>query len=196
MQKLAARFIMSAVQPGQFPREELPEFAFLGRSNVGKSSLLNSLVDEKGLARISATPGRTQGINFFQVGEQYQFVDMPGYGYAKVPKAITRSWKALIDSYLEARRSLALCFLLIDSRRGWMDMDIELRDWLAHRGRPFLVIGTKWDKLKTHKERHSGLARLREHAGEIPPVPFSAVTGLGVREIWQTISKTTPTNRT
>ena len=187
---------MSAVQPGQFPREELPEFAFLGRSNVGKSSLLNSLVDEKGLARISATPGRTQGINFFQVGEQYQFVDMPGYGYAKVPKAITRSWKALIDSYLEARRSLALCFLLIDSRRGWMDMDIELRDWLAHRGRPFLVIGTKWDKLKTHKERHSGLARLREHAGEIPPVPFSAVTGLGVREIWQTISKTTPTNRT
>ena len=196
MQKLAARFIMSAVQPGQFPPEELPEFAFLGRSNVGKSSLLNSLVDEKGLARISATPGRTQVINFFQVGEHYRFVDMPGYGYAKVPKTITRTWKTLIDSYLEVRQSLAMCFLLLDSRRGWMDMDLELRDWLVHRERPYLVIGTKWDKLKTHKERHSGLARLREHAGEIEPVPFSAVTGLGVREIWQTISRTTPTNRT
>ena len=195
MQKLAARFIMSVVQPGQFPPDELPEFAFLGRSNVGKSSLLNTLVDEKGLARISATPGRTQAINFFQVGERYRFVDLPGYGYAKVGKETKRSWKALIDSYLDVRESLALCFLLLDSRRGWMDMDVELRDWLAHRGRPYLVVGTKWDKLKTHKERHSGLARLREHAGETPPIPFSAVTSLGVREIWQTIS-TTPTNRT
>jgi GTP-binding protein len=196
MQKLAARFIMSVVQPGQFPPEELPEFAFLGRSNVGKSRLLNSLVEEKGLARVSQTPGRTQAINFFRVGERYQFVDLPGYGYAKVPRETTRSWKTLIDSYLEVRQCLALCFLLLDARRGWMDMDLELREWLAHRGRPCLVIGTKWDKLKTHKERHSGLARLREHAGEFEPVPFSAVTGLGVREIWQTISKITPTHRT
>jgi GTP-binding protein len=195
MQKLAARFIMSAVRPGQFPPEELPEFAFLGRSNVGKSSLLNAVVNEKGLARISATPGRTQVINFFRMGDQYQFVDLPGYGYAKVDRETKRSWKALVDSYLETRRSLVLSFLLLDSRRGWMDMDLELRDWLAARGRPYLVIGTKWDKLKTHKERHSGLAGLREHAGDLAPIPFSAVTGLGVREIWQTISKT-PTHKT
>ena len=195
MQKLAARFIMSVVQPGRFPPEELPEFAFLGRSNVGKSSLLNALVDEKGLARISSTPGRTQAINFFRLGDKYQFVDLPGYGYAKVGKETKRSWKLLIDSYLETRQCLAHCFLLLDARRGWMDMDLELRDWLAHRGHPVLVIGTKWDKLKSHKERHSGLARLREHAGELAPVPFSAVTGLGVRDIWQTILKT-PTHRT
>jgi len=195
MQKLAARFIMSVVEPGRFPPEELPEFAFLGRSNVGKSSLLNRLVGETGLARVSATPGRTQAINFFRIGDRYQFVDLPGYGYAKVARETTRSWKTLIDSYLENRRCLALCFLLLDARRGWMDMDLELRDWLALQGCPYLVIGTKWDKLKTHKERHSGLARLRENAGEFEPVRFSAVTGLGVREIWQTISKT-PTNRT
>ena len=195
MQKLAARFIMSAVKPGQFPPEELPEFAFLGRSNVGKSRLLNALVDEKGLARVSATPGRTQVINFFRLGERYTFVDLPGYGYAKVDKETKRSWRALVDSYLGSRQSLALCFLLLDSRRGWMDMDLELRDWLTAQGRPYLVIGTKWDKLKSHKERHSGLARLKEHAGTTEPVPFSAITGLGVREIWQTITKT-PTHQT
>jgi GTP-binding protein len=187
---------MSVVEPGKFPGEELPEFAFLGRSNVGKSSLLNRLAGETGLARVSATPGRTQAINFFRIGDKYQFVDLPGYGYAKVARETTRSWKTLIDSYLDARQCLALCFLIVDARRGWMDMDLELRDWLVNRGRPFLVIGTKWDKLKTHKERHSGLARLREHAGESELVPFSAVTGLGVREIWQTISRTTPTHRT
>ena len=186
---------MSAVKPGQFPPEELPEFAFLGRSNVGKSRLLNALVDEKGLARVSATPGRTQVINFFRLGERYTFVDLPGYGYAKVDKETKRSWRALVDSYLESRQSLALCFLLLDSRRGWMDMDLELRDWLTAQGRPYLVVGTKWDKLKSHKERHSGLARLKEHAGATEPVPFSAITGLGVREIWQTITKT-PTHQT
>lgn len=187
---------MSSVEPGRFPGQELPEFAFLGRSNVGKSSLLNKLAGETGLARVSATPGRTQAINFFRIGDKYQFVDLPGYGYAKAPREITQPWKSLIDSYLESRDCLALCFLLLDARRGWMDMDLQLRDWLANRGRPFRVIGTKWDKLKTHKERHSGLARLREHAGDSEPILFSAVTGLGVREIWQTISKTTPTHRT
>ena len=187
---------MSAVKPGMFPPEELPEFAFLGRSNVGKSRLLNCLIGETGLARVSATPGRTQVINFFRLGDKYQFVDLPGYGYAKVDRETKRSWKALIDSYLDVRQGLALCFLLLDARRGWMDMDVELRDWLVARGRPYLVVGTKWDKLKTHKERHSGLARLREQSGEFEPVPFSAITGLGVREIWQTISRTTPTHRT
>lgn len=197
MQKLEARFILSAVGPEHFPKEELPEFAFLGRSNVGKSSLLNKLVGETGLARTSATPGRTQSINFFRIGDKYQFVDLPGYGYAKVPREITRSWKSLIESYLGSRRSLVLCFLLLDSRRGWTEMDLELRDWLVGRGRPYLAVGTKWDKLKSHKERHAGMVQLRKHAAvdQDEPVPFSAVTGQGVREIWQTISKIT-THRT
>lgn len=196
MQKSTARFIMSAGQTGIYPPEGLPEFAFLGRSNVGKSSLLNTLVDQKGLAKTSSTPGRTQLINFFEVEGKYQFVDLPGYGYAKVDKETHRSWQSLIEKYLGTRQSLALCLLLLDARRGWMEMDLALRDWLVDRGRPYLVVGTKWDKLKSHKERHSGLAALKEHAGDLEPVLFSAVTGQGVREIWQTIKKTPPPNRT
>ena len=191
MQPLDARFIISAVSPEQFPREDLPEFAFLGRSNVGKSSLLNALAAKEGLAKTSATPGRTQAINFFRIGENYQFVDLPGYGYARVPRAITNSWKSLIDAYLTDRRTLALCFLLIDARRGWMEKDLELRCWLESRNRRYMVVATKFDKLKSQKEKHSGLAQLRKHCAESELVPFSAVTGQGVKELWQTISKTT-----
>ena len=191
MQPLDARFIISAVSPEQFPREDLPEFAFLGRSNVGKSSLLNALAAKEGLAKTSATPGRTQAINFFRIGENYQFVDLPGYGYARVPRAITNSWKSLIDAYLTDRRTLALCFLLIDARRGWMEKDLELRCWLESRNRRYMVVATKFDKLKSQKEKHSGLAQLRKHCSESELVPFSAITGQGVKELWQTISKTT-----
>jgi GTP-binding protein len=191
MQPLDARFIISAVQPEQFPREDLPEFAFLGRSNVGKSSLLNALAAKEGLAKTSATPGRTQAINFFRIGEKYQFVDLPGYGYARVPREITSSWKALIDAYLTERRTLALCFILLDARRGWMDKDLELRVWLESHNRRFMVVATKFDKLKSQKDKHSGLAQLRKHCSEDELVPFSAITGQGVKELWQTITKTT-----
>lgn len=188
MQAKDSRFIMSAVRPEQFPREELPEFAFLGRSNVGKSSLLNALVGQKGLAHTSSTPGRTQAINFFRVEERWTFVDLPGYGYARVPKEITASWKFLIEEYLKNRQGLSLCFLLLDARRGWMEMDADLRKWLQSWGRPYAVVATKVDKLKTQKERHS-LTKLMADDGA-PFIPFSAITGQGVREIWQTISKT------
>jgi GTP-binding protein len=179
---------MSAVRPEQFPREELPEFAFLGRSNVGKSSLLNALVRQKGLAHTSSTPGRTQAINFFRVEEKWTFVDLPGYGYARVPKEITATWKFLIEEYLKNRQGLSLCFLLLDARRGWMEMDADLRKWLQSWGRPYAVVATKVDKLKTQKERHS-LTKLMAEDGA-PFIPFSAITGQGVREIWQTISRT------
>lgn len=188
MQPKDARFIMSAVRPEQFPREELPEFAFLGRSNVGKSSLLNALVRQKGLAHTSSTPGRTQAINFFRVEEKWTFVDLPGYGYARVPKEITATWKFLIEEYLKNRQGLSLCFLLLDARRGWMEMDADLRKWLQSWGRPYAVVATKVDKLKTQKERHS-LTKLMAEDGA-PFIPFSAITGQGVREIWQTISRT------
>jgi len=190
MQPLDARFMISAAGPEQFPREGLPEFAFLGRSNVGKSSLLNALTGRKGLAYTSSTPGRTQAINFFRIEDRWLFVDLPGYGYSRVPKETSHSWKSLIEAYLTGRPALALCFLLIDARRGWMDKDLELREWLEFHKRPYLVVATKFDKLKTQKERHSGLAQLRNGCGDTQPVPFSAVTGQGVREIWQTIKKT------
>lgn len=194
MQPLEAQFIISAVRPEQFPREDLPEFAFLGRSNVGKSTLLNALARKKGLAHTSSTPGRTQSINFFRVAGKWVFVDLPGYGYARVPKAITSSWKGLIESYLQDRQALELSFILLDARRGWMDMDVALREWLEGHGRRYAVIATKFDKLKTQQERNACAARLR-HGGAVDVISFSAVTGQGVREIWHTISKTTNLNR-
>lgn len=181
-----AEFLLSAAQPHQFPAQQLPEVAFLGRSNVGKSSLLNTLVGRPGLAFTSARPGCTQVINFYQVESALCLVDLPGYGYAKVPVALAGEWKQLIESYLLHREQLALCILLIDARRGWMDKDLELKRWLEFHQRPYRVVATKVDKLN-QKELHHGLAAIRQHTPEGSPLPFSAVTGRGAREIWQAI---------
>jgi GTP-binding protein len=160
----------------------------LGRSNVGKSTLLNTLVRQPGLAFTSAKPGCTQLINFFRIEEGLHFVDLPGYGYAKVPLEEKAKWKQLIDAYLTKRRSLALSFLLLDARRGWMDMDLELKSWLEFHNRRFQVIVTKADKL-SNNELKAGLAEIRKQLTDQEPLPFSAIDGRGVREIWQTISK-------
>jgi GTP-binding protein len=184
-----AEFLVSAAAPEQFPAESLPEIAFLGRSNVGKSSLLNCLVGKSGLAFTSARPGRTQTINFYRVDGKLHFVDLPGYGYARVPKEITVQWKQLIEAYLLSRQKLELCFLILDARRGWMDKDIELKNWLEFQQRRYVVIATKTDKLKTQKDQHHGMAALRsQHPEEL--LPFSAIECRGAREIWQTIWKT------
>jgi GTP-binding protein len=190
--KLEAQFVKSAARPDQFPSDRsqqgLTEIAFLGRSNVGKSTLLNALAGNGKIAFTSATPGRTQLINFFRVGDDFMFVDLPGYGYAKVPVDIVRDWHTLIEQYLAGRDSLKLCVMLLDARRGWMDKDRQLREWLEHQGRPYIVVVTKIDKL-TQSERQRGLAAIRkESGGDIFPV--SAPTGRGVRELWQTIWKT------
>jgi GTP-binding protein len=184
-----AEFLTSAASPQHFPPETLSEFAFLGRSNVGKSSLLNRLVGKKGLAHVSSTPGRTQTINFYRVENQLMLVDLPGYGYAKAPLSYVRTWKALVDAYLKGRETLELSLLLIDSRRGWMDADRQLRDFLEHYQRPYVVIATKTDKLN-RKEETQSLAALMAEVPNREVVPFSARSGRGVREIWQTISKT------
>jgi GTP-binding protein len=190
---MAARFIISAARPDQFPPEAEAEVAFLGRSNVGKSSLLNALVGadgtgKRGLAFTSSRPGCTQFINFYQVDGGFRFVDLPGYGFAKVPREKSNEWRALIESYLNNRGALQLCVILLDARRGWMEKDIELRDWLEHHGRPYVVAATKMDKLQSQKERHKSLRALRDgYSGEI--LECSAKTGRGVREIWQAISK-------
>ncbi len=186
---MSAEFIIGAVKPELFPAGSLPEIAFLGRSNVGKSSLINCLVEKKGLARTSATPGCTQAIQFYRVGGKWHFVDLPGYGYAKVSRQQAKGWKDLIESYLTTRENLRLCVLLLDARRGWMEMDVELKEWLEHQGHPRLVVATKVDKLKTQRERVQAMAALREGNPELMPLTFSAETGQGVREIWQAISK-------
>ncbi len=192
---MSARFIISAARPDQFPPAAEPEIAFLGRSNVGKSSLLNALIGSGGagpkaeLARVSSRPGCTQLINFYQVDGGYRFVDLPGYGYARVRPEIKRQWKDLIESYLVGRHTLALAVVLIDARRGWMDQDLELREWLEAHQRPYMVAVTKCDKLGSQREQHRSRQALRDgYAGQL--LECSAITGRGVREIWQAISKT------
>ena len=191
---MEAEHIVSAAGPDQFPAEGLPEVAFLGRSNVGKSSLLNVLAGTKGLAYVSANPGCTQLINFFRVEGKLNLVDLPGYGYARVPLEVKSRWQQLIESYLLNRKTLKLAVVLLDSRRGWMDKDLELKQWLEFHGRPYLVVATKVDKLN-QKEEYRGLAAIRKEISGGDMLPFSAVSGRGAREIWQAIWKTTSKNQ-
>jgi GTP-binding protein len=186
---LKTEFVVSAGKPSMFPADRLPETAFLGRSNVGKSSLINALIGQKGLAFTSNTPGRTQTINFYRIEEAFYFVDLPGYGYARVPPGHQLAWKKLIDEYLEKREQLKLSCLILDTRRGWMEKDLDLKRWLEHYGRPYVVVATKTDKLN-QSELERGLRAIRQEGVE--PLPFSALTGRGVREIWQAITKTHP----
>jgi GTP-binding protein len=190
---VAPSLITSAANPQQFPIDSMEageaiEVAFLGRSNVGKSTLLNTLVRKPGLAFTSARPGCTQMINFFRVQPGIHFVDLPGYGYAKVPVAEKDKWRKLIEAYLLKRKQLALCFLLLDARRGWMEMDLELKNWLEFHNRRYQVIVTKVDKLSRNQQTKE-LARIRTQLPDQEPVLFSAVDGRGVRETWQIISK-------
>jgi GTP-binding protein len=184
---LKAEFVTSSAKPEAFPADRLPEVAFLGRSNVGKSRLINALTGQKGLAFTSNTPGRTQTINFYRIDGVFYFVDLPGYGYARVPQAFLLEWKKLIEQYLDNRETLKLSCLILDARRGWMDKDLDLKRWLEYHGRPYLVIATKTDKLN-QSEQERGMRAIRQEGVE--PLPFSAATGRGVREIWQAISKT------
>ena len=182
-----AEFITSSASPAQFPAGDLPEVAFLGRSNVGKSSLINALTGQRKLAFTSNTPGRTQTINFYRIDGKLNFVDLPGYGYARVPRQIVVEWKKLIEQYLETRQTLTLSCLILDARRGWMERDLDLKRWLEVHGRPYLVVATKSDKLN-QSDQERGLRAIREEGAD--PLPFSAVTGRGAREIWQAITKT------
>ena len=187
---MKAEFIVSSGKPDSFPSDRLPEIAFLGRSNVGKSSLINALVGQRKLAFTSNTPGRTQTINFYRVDGAFYFVDLPGYGYARVPAEFAAQWKILIDEYLQNRETLTLSCLVLDTRRGWMEKDLDLKRWLEHHGRAYLVVATKTDKLNQSEQEH-GLRAIRKEGVE--PMPFSALSGRGVREIWQAITKTLQT---
>lgn len=188
--KPTAEFILSTTIPEQYPKGHTPEVAFLGRSNVGKSSLLNCLAGSKRLAFTSSQPGRTQSINFFRIGGEIIFADLPGYGFAKVPLEIKNAWQAMIETYLLRRETLDLCVLLLDGRRGWMEHDRVLREWLDHHQKRYLVVATKIDKLN-QSELHHGLAAIRKELSGAELVPFSAVSGQGSREIWQAIKKQT-----
>ena len=137
------------------------------------------------MAFTSNTPGRTQTINFYRIDESFYFVDLPGYGYARVPPAYLLEWKKLVEQYLEKRETLRVSCVILDARRGWMDKDVLLRRWLEHHGRQYLVIATKTDKLN-RSDLERGLRAIRQEGVE--PLLFSALNGRGVREIWQAIT--------
>lgn len=192
-----AAFFAAASEPGRFPAPRHPEVAFVGRSNVGKSSAINRLVGRRGLARTSSTPGRTQQINFFEIDARLVIVDLPGFGYARVSHAARAAWRPLVESYLGARGALAGVVLLIDVRRGLQDEERGLLDFLAALGRPVLIAATKVDKLN-RRERERALAALADGGASPSPthaerrdggiVPFSSVTGEGVDAIWRAIA--------
>jgi GTP-binding protein len=184
---ISAEFVKSAVWPAQYPPGIMPEVAFVGRSNVGKSSLMNTLVGRKKLAKTSNTPGRTQLINFFTVNEKISFVDLPGYGFAKVAQSVKKDWGDMIESYLRERQNLAMVIFILDIRRDPSADDLSLRDWLESYRIPYISILTKTDKLSNNQA--IGRQRLIEKAlgvsGQKKPILFSAKTQKGKEELWR-----------
>ena len=187
MTRIAARFVTSAAQPSGFPPPSLPEVAVVGRSNVGKSSLINALVGQPGLARTSRTPGRTRLINWFEVDARFHLVDLPGYGYAEVSQAMRDSWRPLIEGYLAGRASLAGVLLLIDIRRGVQDEELDFAPWLAERAMPAVVALTKADKLPKNK-RMLEIRRARAALGlSRDPFAVSTLDGDGIAPLWRAV---------
>jgi GTP-binding protein len=186
-----ARFMAAATDAAHFPAPSLPEVAFLGRSNVGKSSVINTLVETK-LARTSSTPGRTRSINFFEVRwpgkpqPEVIFADLPGYGYAKLSREISQEWPKFIEPYLNERATLALCLALVDVNVPPQDSDRHLLDFLNSSGRDFLVIATKSDRL-SNNQLHNAMKGLAEAYPTAKVIPFSAKTRVGRDEVWNKI---------
>lgn len=188
----AAAFIKSCSDRTQAPRPSLVEIAFVGRSNVGKSSLINSLVNRKGLALASATPGKTRLLNYFRIGENLcYFVDLPGYGYAKVAKSLQEEWAGFLEDYLADSNRLELVVLIADARRGLTDLDHQMIQALNFFRRRFVLAVTKCDKL-TRQERDKALDSVRGPAlslGATAVIPYSSVKHEGRAELWDEILK-------
>jgi len=192
--RYTTQFMLSAMAAAQFPSPEVPEIAFLGRSNVGKSSLLNKLVGEKA-AKVSQTPGRTRAINFFALLDPSQrrrlvFADLPGYGYAKISKSISSTWPAFIEPYLAIRSTLKLCICLVDSNIPPQESDRQLIHWLRAAGRDFAVVATKADKLSGN-EKTRNLQTLKNGLELDEVLLVSSKTGFGLNELWTRIGTAT-----
>ena len=184
----SAEFVTSAVKPEQYPPPEHPEIAFAGRSNVGKSSLINTLIQRKRLVKTSSTPGRTQLINFFIINKDLMMVDLPGYGYAKVPEAVKKKWGPMVETYLSRRDNLKAVVVLMDLRRTPGVEEFNLLDWLRHYGIASIPVLTKCDKLsKTNRKKQVNTAARALSVPEEQLTLFSAKTGLGRDDLWRRI---------
>jgi GTP-binding protein len=188
-------FLKSAFHESQYPPPDRPEIAFAGRSNVGKSSLINILVKRKHLARTSSKPGRTQSINFFDVDNRLYLVDLPGYGYARVPIEVKKSWELMVETYLRTRSTLKAVVVIVDVRRDLTPGDKQLLEWLDHYGKHAIVVLTKADKMP-HQQTRTRSEAIRAQFGKFSPslpVLFSAKTRQGRKEIWEEILAATET---
>ena len=191
MKVLSAEFVKSATKPSEYPPGNLPEVAIAGKSNVGKSSLINTLVNRKNLAKTSSQPGRTQTLNFFRVNGDLSLVDLPGYGFAKAPLEVRKAWKPMVETYLQTREAVRLVILILDSRRGLSPDDSTVLDWLEYHEIPALIVLTKADKLSQFERarQRKGLAAV-PLLEDMPMVFFSAMTGEGREELWKWIQRT------
>ena len=193
MKATDVRFVAGATSLDRVPQDRRAQVAFIGPSNVGKSSLLNALVGRKGVARVSRTPGRTQQLNFFLVDESFYLVDLPGYGFAKAPRAVHEQFLRLVEDYLAGSADLRLLLLLLDCRRDPSERDFDLLKWLRDNRVPHSVLLTKADKLSRSQllQREKAMvAALVEGAGWAPPLlPVSSVTGLGRKELWAMVAR-------
>ena len=189
MKVTQAEIVISAVQQSQYPEDNLPEIVLLGRSNVGKSSFINTLIQRKGLARTSSQPGKTQTMNFYKINDAFYFVDMPGYGYAKVSKKEREKWGGMIEEYLQKRENMVLVLLLVVSRHEPTEDDRLMYDWLTYYGLDPVIIATKADKISKVRQKKAvdnifNTLRPRKRSDVIL---FSAATKMGKDEAWEVI---------
>ncbi|MFP7333655.1 ribosome biogenesis GTP-binding protein YihA/YsxC [Shouchella clausii] len=178
-----------AVKAEQYPKNQLPELALAGRSNVGKSSFINKMLNRKGLARTSGQPGKTQTLNFYEINERLYFVDVPGYGYAKVSKTERAAWGKMIETYLSEREELKAVLQLVDIRHRPSEDDQLMYNWMKHYGIPVILVATKADKIPKGKwqKQLTAIAKTLDKEASDPLLFFSSATGLGKVEAWRTI---------
>jgi len=191
MKIISAEFLTGAVSCRQYPDYDFPELAFVGRSNVGKSSLINSLLNRKKLVKTSQTPGKTQEINFFKINNEFIFADLPGYGFAKVPRSVQKRWKKMIEDYLLKRETLLAVIFIIDLRRSPSTLDLDLQGWLEDISVEYILVGTKADKL-SQSEFKKQARKLKEayfDSGEGELLIYSSKSSRGRKELWNKITR-------
>ncbi|MDH5458677.1 MAG: ribosome biogenesis GTP-binding protein YihA/YsxC [Nitrospinota bacterium] len=191
MKIISADFMISAVSKEQYPHGDLPEIAFVGRSNVGKSSLINSMLNRKKLVKTSSTPGKTQMINFFDINHLFVCADLPGYGFAKVPKAVQKKWQSLVEQYLIHRENLRTVIFIVDIRRKPTDLDLHMQEWLEQYEIDYILVATKADKL-SQAEQSKQLKLIRQaflKDGKQEMIAYSSKNQRGRKELWKLLQK-------